>query len=116
MKRAQRERALKALERADANMDKLETKVQKSIGRGKRVEGRKKTWDDLDGTKKKKGKNAFAELEEDDDEEMAAREREWVSDEEMPEVGGVQSAGEVEQPASIAQPQVTPAAVEDEML
>lgn len=115
MKRSQRERALKALERADANMDKLETKVQKSVGRGKRVEARKKTWDDLDGTKKKKGKNAFAELEE-DDEEMATREREWVSDEDMPEVGGVQSAADVPQAASIAQPQAMAAVEEDEML
>jgi hypothetical protein len=73
------------MERAADNLDKLEARVQKSVGREKKVKERRKGWEDVNNEKKKKGLkgNAFELLEE---EENKRQEREWVSDDEMPEV------------------------------
>lgn len=69
------------MERAADNLDKLELKVQKSVSKEKKVKERKKGWEDVNEEKVvKKQNNAFEALEEQDDG------REWVSDEEMPEV------------------------------
>lgn len=52
MTHQQRVRQERALERADANMDKLERKVEKSKKRGRTVEERRKDWETLNGDKK----------------------------------------------------------------
>jgi hypothetical protein len=86
LKRQQRARQLEKLERAADNLDKLELKVQKSVQKEKKVNERKKGWEDVNEEKKakKQGLNAFGALEEEDDGRID-KEREWVSDEEMPE-------------------------------
>ena len=45
--RQQKVRAQKALEKADVNVDKLERKVADSKARARRVQGRRKDWDEL---------------------------------------------------------------------
>lgn len=42
----------RAVEKADANMDKHEKKVEESKKRGKRVQDRRKDWESLNGDKK----------------------------------------------------------------
>lgn len=116
MKRQQRARQMKAVDRAADNMDKLELKVQKSVGKEKKVKDRRKGWDEVNGEKRKK--NAFEILEGGEEK----KEREWVSDEEMPEVevdSGLQAdvVGEVKEvvvPESMPQPVST--VEEDELL
>ena len=81
-------RQLNALERAEVVLDKLQNKVAKSVGKEKRVIERRKGWDEVNVDKRKllrKKGNAFGALE---DEGTEGREREWVSDEEMPEADG----------------------------
>ncbi|KAL1606228.1 hypothetical protein SLS60_003630 [Paraconiothyrium brasiliense] len=84
LKRAQRLRQLKGAERAEENLDKLQHKVAKSVGREKRVRERAKGWDDINEAKvkAKKKKNAFDALggEEEGEEKKA---REWGGDEAM---------------------------------
>ena len=82
MTRAQRLRQQKGLERAEENLDKLELKRIKSVGKERKVKERAKGWEDVNGVsvKKAKGANAFDGL---DDEEKKRAEKEWVSDEEM---------------------------------
>ncbi|KAF2279946.1 uncharacterized protein EI97DRAFT_358578, partial [Westerdykella ornata] len=88
LKRQQRLRHLKGLERAADNLDKLELKVQKSVAREKNVRERRKGWEEVNGERRdKKQRNPFEALEEGNF-ESSTREREWVSDEEMPEVAG----------------------------
>jgi hypothetical protein len=81
LKRAQRERYQKGLERGADNMDKLELKRQKSKLREKTVKERAKGWEDINGEGGKRKKGAFdvlaVEGDDDDDDEKA-----WV-DEEM---------------------------------
>ncbi|KAK8209867.1 Alb1-domain-containing protein [Phyllosticta capitalensis] len=48
----QRMRQERAVEKADANMDKHEKKVEESKKRGKRVQDRRKDWESLNGDKK----------------------------------------------------------------
>jgi hypothetical protein len=81
MTRAQRLRYQKGLERAEENMDKLEKKRAKSVGKSKKIVERAKGWEDVngDGTKKSKKQVALEQLEE----EEKRKEREWVSDEDM---------------------------------
>ncbi|KAF2252156.1 hypothetical protein BU26DRAFT_252179 [Trematosphaeria pertusa] len=93
LKRAQRLRRMKGMERAADNMDKLELKVARSVGKEKKVNERRK-----------------------------GKEREWVSDEEMdgvdeevlaPDVAGEVKQLEVVVPASVPLPVATE---EDEFL
>ena len=81
MTRAQRLRYQKGLERAEENMDKLEKKRAKSVGKSKKIVERAKGWEDVngDGTKKSKKQIAIEQLED----EEKRKEREWVSDEDM---------------------------------
>jgi hypothetical protein len=83
MTRAQRLRHQKGLERAADNLDKMQVKVVKSLGKEKNIKERSKGWEDVngDGTKKKKKSNVLNES--DDDDADAKKEREWVSDEDM---------------------------------
>lgn len=84
MKRAQRLRQQRGIERAEENLDKLMTKVQKSVGKEKVVKERAKGWEEVNGEKKKKkGKNAFEMLAGDDEEEGEKESRNWGQDEEM---------------------------------
>lgn len=102
------------------NMDKLEHKVQKSVKKEKKVVERKKGWDEVNVEKKKLGlagkKNAFEALEDDDE----PGGKEWVSDEEMPEVDDgvlLEVQGEVKMvvvPESVPLPVAT--VEEDELL
>ncbi|KAL1797920.1 hypothetical protein ACET3X_004526 [Alternaria dauci] len=81
MTRAQRLRYQKGLERAEENMDKLEKKRAKSVGKSKKIIERAKGWEDVNGDGSKKSKKQVA-LEQLEDEEKR-KEREWVSDEDM---------------------------------
>ena len=118
LKRSQRMRAQKAMERAADDMDKWELKKAKSIQKAATIKDRAKMWDDINGeSKSKKNKSAFAALAEDGGEE-GKTERQWGGDEEMDEAGTkeseVQSAGKaggVEAPTSVAAP-----VEEDELL
>lgn len=87
MTRGQRVRQQKGLERAADNMDKLELKRLKSLGKAGTIKERAKGWEDIngDGSKKKtKSGNAFDQLD-DSEKKQQQQEREWVSDEEMDE-------------------------------
>ncbi|KAF2873848.1 Alb1-domain-containing protein, partial [Massariosphaeria phaeospora] len=84
LKRQQRVRQLRAIDKAADTMDKMELKVQRSTGKDKKVRERKKGWEEVNGGKRKKGKNPFETLDGDEDEADATK-REWVSDEDMPE-------------------------------
>ncbi|KAF2452599.1 Alb1-domain-containing protein [Lineolata rhizophorae] len=68
-RRQQRERRQRGVERADVFADKLEKKVEDSVGRGKRAKARRAEWEELNkvlsGTDQgSKHVNAFALLEE----------------------------------------------------
>jgi len=91
---------------ADA-LDKLEVKVQRSVGNEKKVRERRKGWEEVNDGKKKKG--GFEVL--GDGEEDGGKEREWVSDEEMDGAADVvvpEVSGEVKEvvvlPASVPLP------------
>jgi hypothetical protein len=111
------------MEKAEDNMDKLELKKAKSLGRDKTVRERKKEWDNVNTGKKAKKGNAFAELEEDGTDVTKRKETQWVDDEAMDVAEGDDSvavpkvSGEVKElvvPESIPLPVATVA--EDEML
>ncbi|KAF1355903.1 hypothetical protein EJ07DRAFT_35912, partial [Lizonia empirigonia] len=85
LKRAQRVRAQKAMERAADDMDKWELKKAKSITKAASIKGRAKMWDDINGESISSKKSAFATLAEDGETEASKKEREWVSDEDMDE-------------------------------
>jgi len=121
VKRAQRLRQLKGMGRAADNLDKLELKVAKSVGKEKKTKERRKGWEEVNGEKKKKNKggNVFDALSDEDSEQR--KEREWVSDEEMDEDGiddrPSAAEGEVKQLEVVAPANVPlPVEVEDEML
>jgi len=123
LKRAQRVRAQKAMERAADDMDKWELKRAKSITKAASIKERAKMWDDINGESVSRKKSAFATLAEDDETEASKKEREWVSDEEMDEAatkeGAVQGAVQSEsKPVEAAVPESAPAAAveEDELL
>ncbi|EDU48800.1 conserved hypothetical protein [Pyrenophora tritici-repentis Pt-1C-BFP] len=86
MTRAQRLRYQKGLERAEDNMEKLEKKRMKSLGKEKKIKERAKGWEDVNGEGLKKSKKGHA-VEEVEVEEMTG-DGGWVSDEEMDEVLG----------------------------
>ncbi|CAA9959585.1 hypothetical protein PTMSG1_03002 [Pyrenophora teres f. maculata] len=87
MTRAQRLRYQKGLERAEDNMEKLEKKRMKSLGKEKKIKERAKGWEDVNGEGLKKSKKEHM-VEEVEAEEMRG-DGGWVSDEEMDEeVGG----------------------------
>jgi hypothetical protein len=84
MTRAQRLRHQKGLERGADNLDKMQVKVVKSLGKEKNIKERSKGWEDVNGestTKKRKDVKVLDEVNDDDEEEK--KNREWVSDEEM---------------------------------
>lgn len=121
LKRAQRVRAQKAMERAADDMDKWELKRAKSITKAASIKERAKLWDDINGdSQSKKKKSAFATLAEGDDEtEASKKEREWVSDEDMDEAATNEGAVQTEsKPVEAAAPESAPAAAvqEDELL
>ena len=92
MTRAQRLRYQKGLERAEDNMDKLEKKRLKSVGKEKKVKERAKGWEDVNGEGVKKSKKEHA------IEEIEAEGEGWVSDEDMDEIDAAaveEGAGEV---------------------
>ncbi|RYO05641.1 hypothetical protein AA0119_g3160 [Alternaria tenuissima] len=119
MTRAQRLRYQKGLERAEENMDKLEKKRAKSVGKSKKIVERAKGWEDVngDGTKKSKKQIAIEQLED----EEKRKEREWVSDEDMDveeETAAVKENGEVkgegkEMDAEISEKVPAPVEVEE---
>ncbi|KAF9700262.1 hypothetical protein EKO04_001798 [Ascochyta lentis] len=121
LKRAQRVRAQKAMERAADDMDKWELKRAKSITKAASIKERAKLWDDINGESTSRKKSAFATLAEGNETEASKKEREWVSDEDMDEAAAaakeaaVQSEGK---PAEAAAPVSAPAAPvqEDELL
>ncbi|EFQ95002.1 hypothetical protein PTT_07135 [Pyrenophora teres f. teres 0-1] len=89
MTRAQRLRYQKGLERAEDNMEKLEKKRMKSLGKEKKIKERAKGWEDVNGEGLKKSKKEHT-VEEVEAEEMRG-DGGWVSDEEMDEeVGGAE--------------------------
>ncbi|KAH7113814.1 Alb1-domain-containing protein [Dendryphion nanum] len=116
MKRQQRERQAKGMLRAEDNMEKLAQKVQKSLGKDKKVRERRKGWEEVNGDgvvgKKRKdkdsGANAFGALEEDEEDE----ERKVWLDEDMVDD---EVEGEVKEVA-VAESVPLPAPVEDEIL
>ncbi|OAG23449.1 hypothetical protein CC77DRAFT_1092776 [Alternaria alternata] len=119
MTRAQRLRYQKGLERAEENMDKLEKKRAKSVGKSKKIVERAKGWENVngDGTKKSKKQIAIEQLED----EEKRKEREWVSDEDMDveeETAAVEENGEVkgegkEMDAEISEKVPAPVEVEE---
>ncbi|KAF2264747.1 hypothetical protein CC78DRAFT_218613 [Lojkania enalia] len=118
MKRAQRLRQLKAMDKAESALDKLEVKVQQSVGREKVVKERRKGWEEVNAEKKKGKKNPFEELER--DENSLEQEREWVNREDMDgaeDAVRLKAVGEVKEvvvPASVPLPIAT--VEEDELL
>ena len=87
LKRAQRERYQKGLERGADNMDKLELKRQKSKLREKNVKERAKGWEDINGESTKRKKGAFDALAVEGDDDEDEDEKAWV-DEDMDEAPG----------------------------
>ncbi|KAI7521648.1 hypothetical protein KC331_g19661 [Hortaea werneckii] len=90
LSRQQKQRQQKALEKADVNVDKLQSRIADSKARGKRVQARRKDWEELnenlgDGQKKRVG---------------AAGEEEQVSRPRV-EMEDVELQGETELPANI---------------
>jgi hypothetical protein len=114
LKRSQRLRYQKGLERGADNMDKLELKRQKSKEKEKLVKERAKGWEDINGEGGKRKKGAFDALavqgDDDDDEDEKA----WV-DEEMDDAAGkdaeVQDTATKDETAVAALP-----VVDDELL
>lgn len=108
------------MERAADNLDKLELKVAKSVGKEKKIRERRKGWEEVNGGKKEKGKNAFEALNGEDNDGRRKEEREWVSDEEMDDGGRdgevpVQVTGEVKQLDVVVPESVPlPAAIEED--
>ncbi|KAF2627341.1 hypothetical protein BU25DRAFT_368253 [Macroventuria anomochaeta] len=115
LKRAQRVRAQKAMERAADDMDKWELKKAKSIQKAASIKDRAKVWDDINGDSKGRQKSAFAALAE--EREERERVRAWGGEEEMGEAakeGAAKSQGELgddKAPTSVAAP-----VEEDELL
>ena len=84
------------MERAADFKEKMKVKVQKSVGRGKRVRERRKAWDELNGEKTcTKINNVFSALE-------SGGGGEWVSDEEMEAVE--ETSGDTEPIPDTSQP------------
>lgn len=106
MKRAQRERAKKAMERAADDMDKWELKKAKSIQKATTIKERAKQWEDVNGESKAKKKSAFAALAEDDGTHGGKQERAWIGDDEMEDAaaseGVVQNEGKAVEAAASA--------------
>ncbi|CAI6341069.1 unnamed protein product [Periconia digitata] len=125
MTRAQRQRQLKGMERAEQNMDKLELKVAKSVGRERKVKERAKGWEEVNALpgKGKKGKKTNGEVDEDGDEAVSKSERRWELDEEMEDGGALEETpvavgGEVKEMNAVV-PETAPvlaAKFDDELL
>lgn len=118
LKRAQRVRAQKAMERAADDMDKWELKKAKSLQKAAQIKERSKLWDDINGeSTTSKKKSAFATLAELDESEAAKKEREWVSDDEMDDTAAKADAVQSEEkPVDAAAASVAPPVAEDELL
>ncbi|KZM27497.1 uncharacterized protein EKO05_0005266 [Ascochyta rabiei] len=122
LKRAQRVRAQKAMERAADDMDKWELKKAKSITKAASIKERAKLWDDINGESTSGKKSASATLADDNETAASKKEREWVSDEDMDDAAAardaaLQSEGKTVEAAAAA-PASGPAASaqEDELL
>ena len=117
MKRQQRERQLKGMLRAEDNMEKLAQKVQKSLGKDRKVRERRKGWEDVNGDglgkKKKKSGNAFDVLDGDDEHKLEER-RDW-GDEEMGDGEDSEIQGEVKE-AAVPESVPLPEVLDDEIL
>ncbi|KAF2736576.1 hypothetical protein EJ04DRAFT_575350 [Polyplosphaeria fusca] len=119
IKRQKRLRQLKSIEKAADALDKLEVKVQRSVGNEKKGRGRKKGWDEVNEVKRKKG---FEVLGEEGEEGEEGGGREWVSDEEMDgaEANGMavmpEVSGEVKDVVVMPANVPLPAEQEDELL
>jgi hypothetical protein len=118
LKRAQRARAQKAMERAADDMDKWELKKAKSIERAASIKERAKLWDEINGESKSAKKSAFAMLAEHNETEESNKDRDWVSDNDMDDEtatkeGAVQSEGK---PVQAAAPENATAPVEEDEL
>ncbi|EON69476.1 hypothetical protein W97_08736 [Coniosporium apollinis CBS 100218] len=85
MSRAQRLRHEKAMENAERDMDKHERKIERSKGRGRKVQERAKNWEELNGKIGVKGLRASK--------EKAAEDDGWIDEgmavDEEPEPGRV---------------------------
>ncbi|KAF2489933.1 hypothetical protein BU16DRAFT_567026 [Lophium mytilinum] len=104
VKRQQRLRQTRGMERAADFMEKMEVKVQKSMGRTKTVKERRKPWEELNsGIAPKKDQNPFDVLEEDENDG-------WVSDEEMVQ-DSAQDASNTGTGIEVAQPLVAPESI-----
>ncbi|KAF2806526.1 uncharacterized protein BDZ99DRAFT_501340 [Mytilinidion resinicola] len=106
VKRQQRLRQARGMERAADFMEKMEVKVQKSMGRTKTVKERRKPWEELNGgIVPKKDQNPFDLLEEDENDG-------WVSDEEMVQVPvETQDSSHYGTGTEVAQPVVAPESI-----
>lgn len=112
------------MERAADFMEKIEVKVQKSVGRGKRVRERRKAWDELNGEKTgTKTNNVFSALENGgggewvSDEEMEAVEKTSGDTEPIPDAAQLDAVSEVNAgtvPESVPLPAATAAAEEED--
>lgn len=110
------------MERAEENLDKLQLKVAKSLGREKKVRERRKGWEDINEGKKKKkaGGNAFGALGGEGGEDVVIgegrKQRNWGEDEEMDGAdaeGDNAAGGEVKAPESESVGLNVPPAAED---
>ncbi|KAJ4323689.1 hypothetical protein N0V94_001748 [Neodidymelliopsis sp. IMI 364377] len=120
LKRAQRVRAQKAMERAADDMDKWELKKARSITKAASIKERAKMWDDINGESKSSKKSAFATLAENDAKEQGKKDLDWVSDDDMDdETAAKQSTAQAEgktiEPAVLQSAPVVPVE-EDELL
>ncbi|KAH8725750.1 Alb1-domain-containing protein [Phaeosphaeriaceae sp. PMI808] len=109
MTRAQRLRHQKGLERAADNLDKMQVRVVKSLGKEQVIKGRSKGWDDVnaEGVGRKKGRKSAGVVEGDEVE----NEGEWVDDE---DIAGATEVGAALEPV-VAQSS-TVCVEEDELL
>jgi hypothetical protein len=89
LKRQQRLRHIKGIERAEDVIDKLELKRARSAGKDKKVRERKKGWEEVNGEKRRTKGNAFDALDDvENNEQNERKDRDWISDEDMSEVEG----------------------------
>ncbi|EHK42187.1 hypothetical protein TRIATDRAFT_126865 [Trichoderma atroviride IMI 206040] len=96
-----RRRQEKGLEMAEAVVERMSKKLEKSFSKARVVQTRAKKWDDINKDVLKSKENAFAVLMQDGDEEDK-EEREWETDEEMDGENAVKSAAAAVQPTAAA--------------
>ncbi|KAI5461729.1 Alb1-domain-containing protein [Mariannaea sp. PMI_226] len=113
-----RRRHEKGLEMAEAVIERTRSKVEKSMGRGRVVKERSKTWEDIN----KKATFALLKDEADEDDEDDAKDGQgWVTDDDMDGAGekapGVPApSAETSVPAAMTTSQPIPTDDDDEIL